>query len=287
MTREKKFADGLNGLKNPILPLVRIIQILYITGPFETIDQILEELNEPIETNAVRYDNPQESLAPYLDILKEFEWLKSADGPDLPYTIMDQDNQAVEIMEAIGLMVSQQMLARELERINSQLCGPCGCNLCCIGPDESLQQEFFEIPLNPPELKEFPLEMVDSAESRQRSPYSEDPLIINNKPFYQGGPRLFHWQNGWSLILPKGANCPQLELQKSNCQIYPRRPDVCRRPQIFPYILERKSAGQEIYIQQNKILAVWDCPYVKKFQTEIAAYAEICELEPIFKKNKE
>lgn len=295
MKKNSQFADGLRGLKNPVLPLVRIVQFLYLTGPFTTIAEILDELKEPIETNAVTYNDPKKTLSLYLDILKEFERLKDPEASQPPYTIFDREHNKLNAMESIGLWVSQQMLCRELEHINSQLCGPCGCDLCCIGPKKELRQEFFEIPLSSNETNLFPLSRIDNSQSRETIPYSQTTLQVNNQPFYQNDPKLIRWQSGWSLILPKETTCPQLDRNKSNCQIYPQRPDVCRRPQIFSYLLEQRPQDdnqtnmpqQKAYTHQNKLLAIWDCPYVKKFQTEVAAYAEMCELEPIFKKNKE
>jgi hypothetical protein len=76
--------------------------------------------------------------------------------------------------------------------------------------------------------------------------------------------------------------------------IYAKRPEVCRKPQIFPYVLEKtddmakRNDGVRIpvYMARNKMLAVWDCPYVRELQDEIGAYAEMSGLEPIFKKSK-
>ena len=289
------FTDGLHGLKNPILPLVRIIQLLYITGPFTTIAEILAELNEPIETNGILYGTPKENLSPYLDILQEFERLKNSTSNKPLYAIFDQEGLKIEAMEAMGLWVSHHMLNRELERINSQLCGPCGCDLCCIGPSTGLRQEFFEIPLLAKETDLFPLPTTNTEESRQLVPDSETTLLVNGLPFYKGAPSLTHWQSGWSLILPKETSCPHLDRLNSTCQIYLKRPDVCRRPQIFSYLLEPRPRDDNFenehcpknYTHAGKLLAIWDCPYVKDFQSEIAAYAEVCDIEPIFKKNKE
>ena len=72
----EKFAGGLRLLKKPILPLVRIVQLLYLTGPFERIAQILDELGEPIETATTVYEDPPAVLKPYLPALAEFERLK-------------------------------------------------------------------------------------------------------------------------------------------------------------------------------------------------------------------
>jgi len=41
-----------------------------------------------------------------------------------------------------------------------------------------------------------------------------------------------------------------------------------------------------VYVARNKVLGVWDCPYVRKYQDEIGAYAEMSGLEPVFKKSK-
>jgi Fe-S-cluster containining protein len=105
---------------------------------------------------------------------------------------------------------------------------------------------------------------------------------------------LYHWQNGWSLILPEGSVCPQLFPDTKRCTVYEKRPEVCRKPQIFPYVLEKtpdtakRSDGViiPVYMARNKVLAVWDCPYVRKYQDEIGAYVEMSGLTPIFKKSK-
>ena len=290
-----QFADGLHGLRNPVQPLIRIVQFLYLTGPFTTIAEVLAELQEPIETNAIHYPDPREALSPFLSILQEFERLKDPGGAAPPYRIFDQENTPVDGMEAMNLRVSHQIICRELEQINSQLCGPCGCALCCVGPGRELRQDFFEIPLSAKEAENFPLPAFDTWESRQTTPYADTILQVHGRPFYEGEPTLLHWQTGWSLILPKEQSCPHLEPTHRSCQIYPQRPEVCRRPQIFSYLLERRPQdnaihnGQtiEAFTWQNRLLAIWDCPYVKQFQAEIAAYAELCEMEPIFKKNKE
>jgi Fe-S-cluster containining protein len=105
---------------------------------------------------------------------------------------------------------------------------------------------------------------------------------------------LYHWENGWSLILPGGSICPALSAHTKKCMVYAKRPQVCRKPQIFAYILEKTPDTAKhsdgtlipVYMARNKVLAVWDCPYVRKFQDEIGAYAEMGGLEPIFKKSK-
>nr|MBF0222897.1 hypothetical protein [Desulfobulbaceae bacterium] len=280
-----QFQAGLTMLQNPILPLARLVQLLFITGPFSSISELLAELNEPIETNSCRYDEPQALLRPYMDVLNEFHRLKKAEP--LPYKIIHPDNNPVDPMEAVDLWTSQAILTRELETLNSLLCAPCRCTLCCVGPDQSYSQSFFEIPLSGKETALFSLPSVDTPESRGLTAHSETVLKVEGKPFFASDPAIYNWQNGWSMILPKETSCQKLR-NNGRCTIYPERPDVCKRPQIFSYVLEASTAPghSQVYIAQSKVLAIWDCPYVKQFKDEIAAYAELCEIEPIFKENK-
>ena len=97
--------------------------------------------------------------------------------------------------------------------------------------------------------------------------------------------KVFGFQ-GWSLILPRESSCPNLATS-GRCRVYPDRPQVCRRPQIFPYMVEPMELhGQSILRLRQTLLAVVDCPYVRLLQDEIAAYAAACELEMIFRHNK-
>ena len=284
-----QFQAGLDRLAQPILPLIRLVQILFLTGPFATVDEVVAELNEPIDT-VVSYPEPAVALAPYLDLMAEFHSLK--EPVPARYTILDADSNPLSAMEAIDLWVAQQVVTRELEAINSLLCGPCGCSLCCTGPTPDLRQVFFEIPLAESETGLFALPRVDTPASQGLSAASEPPLLVDGRAFYEQGAALYRWRSGWSMILPRDSACPHLQASQA-CAIYPRRPQVCRRPQVFAYLIDRapEEAGSRddtapTFHQHGKILAIWDCPYVKRFQNEIAIYAEICELEPIFKENK-
>jgi Fe-S-cluster containining protein len=283
------FAAGRRKLQHPLLPLVRLTQLLRLTGPFATMAAVLAELPDPLDTGIALYHRPAALLAPHLPLLEACNF----DNPSaLPATVYDEKGEPLSAFEATELWFGQQLLVRELEEINSLLCGPCGCTLCCTGPDGTLTQEFFEIPLTGPECALFSLPATDSAASRQRTALTEPPLTVTGRPFYEQGPGLYRWMDGWSLILPRGSACPQLEAGTGRCRIYPERPEVCRRPQIFSYLLERApeldGANKELpaYVARRKLLAVWDCPYVQDLKEEIAAYAEACGLEPVFRKNK-
>jgi len=305
MKNEKMFEPGLYRLKKPVLPLVNMVQFLYLTGPFATIAEVLSRLTKAVELEGVLYENPQQLLKEYEGFLGEFEVIKGKKklSVGLPF-IIDEKDEPVAKRQALELWIKQQIVSQELETVNSLLCGPCGCVLCCTGPnsefDEAsgfkgrMKQEFFEIPLAESEIVLFDLKRVDTADSRTMTAHSDPPLHLDQAPFYKHETALYHWENGWSLILPEGSACSRLAADTKRCLIYAKRPEVCRKPQIFAYVLEKtpdtatRSDGVliPVYMARNKVLAVWDCPYVRRFQDEIGAYAQLGGMEPIFKKSK-
>ncbi len=286
-----QFQQGVLLLKQPLLPVVKILQFLYLTGPFTNVSSLVEEFVEPIEIGNALYKNPTEMLRPFTSLLQNMERIKNPQEP--AFHILDEDLRPLESLEAVELWIAHNLVTQELETINTLLCGPCHCTICCIGPDSSMSQLFFEIPLHESEISLFKIPAVSTEESKTHTSLLEPPLYHNNRPFYEAEPNLFHWQTGWSLILPKESSCPHLS-ESGACRIYTERPETCRRPQIFPYVLERnpdhdqEKEGKTIpaYIKRKKILAIWDCPYVRALKGEIATYAEMCELEPVFRENK-
>lgn len=283
---------GIDRLASPILPLARLAGMLYLTGPFADLTSLLAELTEPVETGGIRYAEPQTLLFPYLEAMRPFERLKIPQAPSR--IIVGEDMQPVDQFTALDGWVTQNILTRELEEINSLLCGPCGCTLCCTGPSAGQQQEYFEIPLAASETALFALPRFDDEQTRSATPADDPPLVVAGAPFYANPAALYGWRTGWSMILPRGSRCPNLDPDSGGCRVYADRPDVCRRPQIFPYMLDRETALDMVYedrilpafVMRAKILAIWDCPYVKQFQDEIGRYAQLCDLEPIFKQNK-
>lgn len=284
---------GTDRLGQPILPLVRLVGMLYLTGPFNRLAELLAELNEPVETSGITYARPADLLYPYLEDMAPYERFKHPQEPSR--IILSAQLTGLDQFEALDGWVAQNVLSRELEEINSLLCGPCNCRLCCIGPENNMAQDFFEIPLTDQEKNFFNVTEINNAASRQTGPGSETPLMVQGRPFYQSNePLLILWQQGWSMILPRHGSCANLDQQSGGCTIYPERPDVCRRPQIFAYALERLPEHDQQYegrrlpafSRRDKILAIWDCPYVKQFQEEIGIYAHLCGMEPIFKENK-
>ena len=273
---------GLDLLRHPVLPLVSMVEFFYLTGPFATVAEVIAELPEPIETGFAEYAHPKKLLQGYGDC---FTLLEQVQQGAKVQTVLTVDGGRLDGMAAAAVICRQQILTRELERINSLLCGPCGCDLCCTGPDREMEQEFFEIPLAEVETRHFAANRYDSDASRACHATDEQELILEGQAFYRADtPRLIHWQGGWSLILPRETRCPNLDADSGGCRIYPDRPEVCRRPQIFPYILEETAPGE--YRQRDTILAIMDCPYVQQLQDDIAAYGAACELEVIFKQNK-
>ena len=140
------------------------------------------------------------------------------------------------------------------------------------------------------ETDSFALQRIDTVLSRSYRVDDEPSLQIGGDAFYdRPEPVLIHWSHGWSLILPRESQCPNLE-RAGNCRIYPLRPQVCRRPQIFPYMVEPVAAPEHVhpvFRLRGSLLAVVDCPYVRQLQDDIAAYAAACELDMIFRRNKE
>ncbi len=284
---------GIDRLAVPILPLVRLAAMLYLTGPFARLTDVLTELIEPLETGGLRYEDPARALTGYLEAMAPYERFKHLQEPSR--IILSADLAALDQFEALDAWVAQNVLTQELEEINSLLCGPCACRLCCIGPEETMAQDFFEIPLQKSETAFFPLASIDQEVSRSTSSEATPPLEYGGQPFYENKePLLVHWQKGWTMVLPRHASCPNLDMASGGCIIYPDRPDVCRRPQIFSYVLERLPDYDQEYegrmlpafSRQDKLLAIWDCPYVKEFQDQIGIYAQLCGMEPVFKENK-
>lgn len=265
-----------------------MVQFLFLTGEFHTVAEVIAELPQPIETGYTVYEQPQQLLAPFVDTLHPLHQLKS--GQATFDTIVTPQGEPVDQMTAVSAIIAQQALTIELEAINSAFCAPCGCTLCCVGPEPEMEQHFFEIPLDESETALFPVSRINTERSRRHHSMDEEPLRIKSLPFYSGSKTsLVLWQDGWSLILPTTARCPNLEERSGRCQVYPERPDVCRRPQIFPYMLERispRNSPQQHFMLRQSLLAVVDCPYVNLLKDEIAAYAAACELEMIFKENK-
>jgi hypothetical protein len=212
MPQDQNFSlrEGLARLKTPVLPLVHIVQWLYLSGPFQTVTEMLPQLSEPIEMEHGLYPEPAVLLAAYSEALSHLHNLKRPEAATLPH-IVDERGKSLEAMEAIAQWTRHLILNRELEMINSLLCTPQHCALCCIGPEDNQQQLFFEIPLAPEEISLFDLHPHDDEDTRAATPYEEPPLPRQNRPFYETGAGLYHWRSGWSLILPKNILCPHLD----------------------------------------------------------------------------
>ena len=284
---KQQLVAGMELLRQPVLPLVSMVQFFFFTGSFAPVKAVIDEMPEPIETQFALYPHPRRLLRRYEGTLRLLESIKS--GADCGVDVIGENDDHVDDMTAISSLCRQQVLTEELEEINSLLCAPCGCDLCCIGPTSSMAQEFFEIPLTDSETELFPSDRYDTEAGRLRTAGEEPALRVDDLPFYKRKtPGLFHWRDGWSLILPRSSQCPNLEAEQGRCLIYEDRPEVCRRPQIFPYVLEKQPSEniRPVYRLRNSVLAVIDCPYVSLLQDEIAAYGAACELDVVFKQNK-
>nr|WP_320010853.1 YkgJ family cysteine cluster protein [uncultured Desulfobulbus sp.] len=285
MVAKDQLQEGMALLAQPVLPLVSMVQFLYLTGDFATVEEVIKEMPPDIETGFATYADPVSALVPYADLLQPLVGLKAGQAPEV--TVVDAEDTPLDPMSATTALIAQQVLTRELEPINSLLCAPCHCTLCCVGPESDMHQAYFEIPLGPGEEAHFAVDQIDTTASRSLRIDAEPPLQVNGQDFYlRSDPALVHWQSGWSLVLPTESRCPNQE-ESGRCLIYPDRPQVCRRPQIFPYMLEPLDGGsQKSYRLRQALLAVVDCPYVQELKEEINAYAAACELEMFFRQNK-
>ncbi len=289
-------------LQNPAWPLCNMGAMIYFTGPYQRVADMLPDMPEALEVASITYRMPAKILTNFIDILNIFETFKtdewsnptsntpknnapeSAHPNHSPIKVVDTSGNRVDAFEAAMARAKHNIIDRELESINSLLCSPCNCTLCCVGPDWEAIQDFFEIPLMDMERHLFELPSVDSEQTRKTDPYSDPPILINKKPFYHNPTALYRWSEGWSMILTRGSTCPALSVN-GTCTIYADRPQVCRKPQIFSDVLER--TGHNEYILRNSLLAVLDCPYVRYLKDEITAYASMCETDIVFKENKE
>ncbi|MCI5126344.1 MAG: hypothetical protein D3925_18180, partial [Candidatus Electrothrix sp. AR5] len=269
--KKEDLQDGIALLGQPVLPLVFIVQFMYqLSGPKAKVEDIIAEMTEPIETSYAVYAEPDKLLRRYLDQLQLLEKLGTVGADQQPNEldaeVVDVSGQSVDAVTACTALINQRILEKELEKINSLLCGPCHCTLCCTGPNKDMKQEFFEIPLQDSEAELFALPRHDTPESRGRlaldATTGDNLLRVDGRPFYHGAdadqcgtgtPELFHWQNGWSMILPKGSSCPALEQKTGRCGVYSQRPQVCRRPQVFSYILEPLESSEQSgkYMMRN------------------------------------
>ncbi len=290
--REKNFdtcyEKGIRMLARPVWPLCNLLILLYLAAEKEGLEDLAARMPEEVETQGIIYEKPAQVLKPYLPALKNMEILRGGGGasPDMP-AVFSTEGQVLDMFDSLVACTQQAVLERELEKINSLLCGPCSCTLCCTGPAPDARQEYFEIPLLEHEIRLFDLPRIDSASSRACGPEDDPAFCVDGHPFFEHPPALYHWSAGWSMILSRGRSCPHLQ-EAGTCGIYPERPRVCRKPQIFPVVVEKPLRGvkDSRMIRQNALLAVWDCPYVKDLKEKILDYAGINELKMVFRENK-
>lgn len=274
--------EGLRTLQNPAWPLLRLSALLFLTGPFDSLEGLAQELPSPLDIDGVTYQDPTKTLLDHLDCIQRLSEIKTGrPGVGLP-VILSETGDILDPMEAALALIHQQALERELERANSLLCAPCGCALCCTGPSPGSRKLFFEIPLTGEECAIFPLPVIDTPKSRTLTSGDEPPLFFSGRPFYEGDPGIYRWSDGPSLILPVGTRCPLLE-ETCRCRIYSARPRVCRLPQVFSVVVEQDGGR---FVRRNKLLAVWDCPYVRALTNEIETYARRNGLTVVYRENK-
>ncbi len=273
---------GRERLRRPLLPLARMVHFFLATGAADSAAGVLAELPSPIETGQACYEEPAALLAPYLPLL---DALTSEQA--IAAVVLGEDGRPLDAAATRTALLWQQLLEGELEEINSLLCAPCDCTLCCTGPAPEMAQEYFFIPLQTEEGQLFSLPRLEMPPLAQRTSLEDLPSLLRDTA-QANVPALLSWHGGWLLSLPRGSACPQLLARR--CQCYPARPRICRRPQIFPYLLEPQTGeaedGTTTYRLRHGLRAVSDCPYVAALRDDIANYAAACELTLYYGPNK-
>ncbi|OQX13270.1 MAG: hypothetical protein BWK76_16455 [Desulfobulbaceae bacterium A2] len=273
---------GLERLRRPLLPLARMVHFFLATGAADSAAAVLAELPSPIETGHARYEEPAALLAPYLPLLDAL----TSEQPTTA-VVLGEDGRPLDAATTSTALLWQRLLEGELEEINSLLCAPCDCTLCCTGPGPEMAQEFFFIPLQGEEGRLFPLPRLEMPPSAQCTSLEDLPTLLHDTA-QAHMPALLPWRGDLLLILPRGSACPQL--LAGRCQCYAARPRVCRRPQIFPYLLEPQTSeaaeGTTTYRLRHGLRAVSDCPYVAALRDDIANYAAACEMTLYYGPNK-
>ena len=175
MVEKEALKAGLALLRQPVLPLVGIVQFLYLTGDFASVEEVIGQMPEEIETGYALYGDAATLLAPYADLLQP---PGCSQGRAYHRTIgwLIPRGNPVDPMTATGALVAQHILVRELERINSLLCAPCGCTLCCVGPDADMARPISRSRCNREKPHFFPLERIDTSASQAHRVDDEPPL---------------------------------------------------------------------------------------------------------------
>ncbi len=288
MHTDSSWQMGLDMLQKPVWPLCNMVCLLYLTTDYESLDELFMQLPSELETQAGIYRVPLVVLDPYRPFLKAMEYLKRGEVPPGLPRVISPEGGPVDTFDQVNTWIKQKVLEKELEQINSMLCAPMHCTLCCTGPAPEHEKEYFEIPLRDNEVGLFTTQSIDTEESRAKNPEDETPFLVKGTPFYRAPSAVYHWRKGWSLILPKGSSCPNLG-EDGRCHIYLERPYVCRKPQIFPMVLEAQDPlypDKGELILHDVLLAVTDCPYVEELREQILDYAALYGLKVVFKANK-
>ena len=73
---------GRSLLGQPVLPLVGMVQFLYLTGDFASVDEVIAQMPTGIATNHATYGDPVALLTPYSDLLQPVVDLKAGKTPE-------------------------------------------------------------------------------------------------------------------------------------------------------------------------------------------------------------
>ena len=123
-TKDDQTGEGLWLLQHPVLPLFRMVQFLYLSGPFAGVEEVIAQFSEPIETQFARYEEPAAIMAPYLPLMKDIEPLKNTEKQAIPL-IVDGHDAPLNRFTAMESWVSQLILVKIKDKWDRVRTLPC------------------------------------------------------------------------------------------------------------------------------------------------------------------
>ncbi len=135
---------GLRYLRHPVRPLLSIVEFILHTGGFAGVQEVLALLPENIETETAHYNNARQYLQPYIKELERFHSGNSDEDAARP-VVFDADGDPMDHLAAQSALLTQKILEKELEQINSLLCGAHTCTPCTDNNSVKLSDRQFHL----------------------------------------------------------------------------------------------------------------------------------------------
>ena len=139
-----RYTLGRRMLQTPVRPLLSILEFIYITGGFSSIKEVMDQLPDSIETATAVYDNPAKQIQPFLPELTLFQQART-ERPSV--LIVDTNDQILDAQSTASFFLAQSVLEKELESINSLLCGCTNARSVAWAQAKICRMNFLKFPL--------------------------------------------------------------------------------------------------------------------------------------------